>query len=589
MTWNSIVAIVCLVLLTLSVWKEVQRVSKANLALRIIAVVIAVAALVCIALPLTYQTGQAVSEKHEAVLLTGGFSADSLKKYPDVPVFTASSSIKKEDPTVVLLNSLSEVRSDHPEITGVHVLGYGLDEEELKALGGMPVAFHPAPQPIGISSIGWNTDLKAGEVLKVQGKFNGLENKNYLLVLKGLNVTLDSVVVKTSSEFELHTTPKTTGNIVYRLIVKSGQDTLENESLPLHIAPVKPIKVLILASSPDFENRFLKNWLTANNYAVHVRTAISKDKFSTEAINAAQMRLDNLSTNTLQNFDVVIGDQLALQNLNAGESSALRQQVTQKGLGLIVRADSTGKNDSWFQASFPVYRTSGQTQNSSTINLSGQTGTTEALKLDPVNIVYKQGTQVLVSDVKSRGLVSAAIAGSGKVVFSTLNNTYNWMLAGYEQDYTAYWSLVIGKAARQVSVSRSITVLGGMPGVNLQANIEVLSASQPDSITFAGTKPAFVQNAAIPFLWSGNVWANKTCWQIVGNAGDIYVFGDYDWQMVKNSRKIFVTNRYAKENLLNYTHVGQKVHQISRQLPKIWFYLLFLIAGTFLWAEAKFR
>lgn len=589
MTWNITVGIICLLLLTLSVWKELQRVSKANLALRIIAVIMAVAALACIALPLTYHTGQTVSDKHEAILLTDGFSADSLKKYPDAPVFTTSPSIKKEYPTTVLLNNLSEVKSDHPEINGLRVLGYGLDEEELKQLSAMPVVFHSASPSAGISSIGWNTDLKAGEILKVQGKFNDAHNKNYLLILKGLNVTLDSAVVKASSDFELHTTPKTTGNMVYRLIVKSGPDTLENESLPLHITPVKPIKVLILASSPDFENRFLKNWLTANNYAVHVRTAISKDKFSTEAINAAQMRLDNLSANTLQNFDVVIGDQLALQNLNAGESSALKQQVTQKGLGLIVRADSTGKNDSWFQSSFPVYRASGQTQNSSLLTLSGQSQATAALKLDPVNIVYKQGTQVLAGDAKNRALVSAAIAGSGKVIFSTLNNTYNWMLAGDEQDYTAYWSLLIGKAARQVTLSRSVTVLGGMPGVNQQTNVEVLSASQPDSLTIGGVKPAFAQSAAIPFLWSGSAWISKTGWQTVSNAGDIYVFGDRDWQTVKNSRKIFVTKSYAKENLLNYTHVGQKVQQISRQIPKIWFYLLFLIAGTFLWAEAKFR
>ena len=593
MTWNVIVAIIGLALLVLLVWKEVRRISKSNLVLRVIAVVMAVAALACIAIPLTYQTGQTVSDKHEAVLLTDGFNTDSLKKHPDVPVFTTSSQIKKEYPTSVLLNTLTEIRSDHPQITALQVLGYGLDEEELKQLDGMPLAFHPAEQPVGINSIGWNADLKAGEVLKVQGKFNDADNKNYLLILKGLNVTLDSAVVKASGDFELHTTPKTTGNIVYRLIVKSGQDTLENESLPLHIAPVKPIKVLILASSPDFENRFLKNWLTANNYAVHVRTAISKDKFSTEAINATQTRLDNLSANTLQNFDVVIGDQLALQNLNTAESLAIRQQVTQKGLGLIVRADSTGKNDSWFQSSFPVFRTSGQTQNSSILNLSGQTGATEALKLDPVNIVYKQGTQVLASDAKNRALISAAIAGSGKVVFSTLNNTYNWMLAGDELDYTAYWSLVIGKATRQVTVSRSITVLSGLPGINRQTHVEVLSASQPDSLSIGGVKPAFAQSASMPFLWSGIVWSNKTGWQVVGNtpgkASDIYVFGDNDWQTVKNSRKIFVTNRYAKEYLLNYTHVGQKVHQISRQIPKIWFYLLFLIAGTFLWAEAKFR
>jgi hypothetical protein len=426
----------------------------------------------------------------------------------------------------------------------------------------------------------------------VQGKFNDPEGKSYLVILKGLNVTQDSVAVKASGDFELQTTPKTTGNMVYQLIVKSGQDTLENESLPLHIEAVKPVRILILSSSPDFENRFLKNWLTANGYAVHVRTNISKDKFSTEAINGAQISLNDISANTLQNFDVVIGDQLALQNLNAGESSALKQQVTQKGLGLIVRADSTGKNDSWFQSSFPVYRTSGQTQNASALVLVGQTGTTESLKLDPVTIVYKEGTQILASDAKSRALVSAAMAGSGKVAFCTLNNTYNWMLAGDDRDYTAYWSLLIGKAARKVPVSKSINILTDIPVVNGETNVEVLSASIPDSVSFSGIKPAFTQGAGVPFLWSGKLWGSKSGWQTASGlndiASDIYVFAEKDWQSIKNSRKIFVTNAYAKENLLNYTHKQQKEDQISRQLPKIWFYLLLLTACTFLWAEAKF-
>jgi hypothetical protein len=584
--------VTCLVLLSFSVWKEIVRVNKAHLILRIFAVIAAVIALAFIAIPLTYKTGQTISNKDEAILLTDGFNPDSLKNYPDERVFTTSSQIKKEYLKANLLNTLSEIKTDYPKITSLRMLGYGLEDEELKQLGTMPVVFHHAPQPTGISSIGWSHHLKSGEVLKVQGKFNDPEGKSYLVILKGLNVTLDSVAVKASGDFELQTTPKTTGSMVYHLVVKSGQDTLENESLPLHIEAVKPVRILILSSSPDFENRFLKNWLTANGYAVHIRTAISKDKFSTEAINATQIPLGNITSTTLQNFDVVLGDQLALQNLNAGESSALRQQVTQKGLGLIIRADSTGKSNAWFQNSFPVYRTSGQTQNTSPLFLSGQTGNTEALKLDAANIVYKEGTQVLVSDVKNRALVSSAIAGSGKLVFSTLNNTYNWMLAGDDKDYTAYWSLLLNKASRKAVVSKSFSVLTDIPGVNQETNVEVLSASTPDSVSLSGVKPAFAQTADVPFLWFGKIWSDKAGWQTVANmndnTGDFYVFGANDWKNLKNLRKIFVTKAYAKENLLNYTEEQQKVYKISRQIPKFWFYLLLLIACSFLWAEAKF-
>ncbi len=189
-------------------------------------------------------------------------------------------------------------------------------------------------------------------------------------------------------------------------------------------------------------------------------------------------------------------------------------------------------------------------------------------------------------------LVSSMRAGLGKLVFSTLNNTYNWMLAGDDRDYTAYWSLLIDKAARKTTLSKSLEVLTDVPQVNREINVQVLSATQPDSVSVSGIKPAFAQSAWTPFLWSGKFWSSKQGWQTVanikGSADDVYIFGENDWAGIKNSRKIFVTNSYANKNLLNYTHEQQKADKISRQLPKIWFYLLFLVAVAFLWAEAKF-
>ncbi|WP_295651249.1 hypothetical protein [uncultured Mucilaginibacter sp.] len=591
MSWNILVIGICVLLLLFSAWKEYQRENKTHMLLRVIAVVVAVSALACIILPLMYKTNQTVADNHRGILLTDGFSTDSLKKYPDVPVFTASAAMKKEYPKAILLQTLSLIKTGYPQLTQIQVLGYGLDEDGLKRLN-MPVLFNQPAKPAGLSSVSWNGDLKAGESLKVQGKFNNPDGKTYTILLKGLNVTLDSITQKTNGDFELHTIPKTTGNVVYNLIVTDGKDTIENNALPLHIEAVKPVRVLILSSSPDFENRFLKNWLSANGYTVYTRTAISKDKFSTEAVNAKQIPLTNLGTGTLQNFDVLVSDASALQALLVPEALALKQQVTQSGLGLIVRADSAAKTTSWFQSSFPLVKTSGQTQNAAALQISGQTAATEKLKIDPVGIVYKQGTQVLVSDGQSKALVSSTLSGAGKLVFSALGNTYNWMLGGDENDYTAYWSLLINKAARKAAVQKSLSLITDIPQTNHETTLQVLSASAPDSVKLNDLQPAFAQNAEIPFLWQAKFWPGRSGWQKVANGdakmNDVYVYGENDWKNIKNLHKIFVTNSYANKNLLNYTHVQQKEQAITQPVPKIWFFLLFLTACSFLWAEAKF-
>ncbi|MBW4888289.1 hypothetical protein KXQ82_01115 [Mucilaginibacter sp. HMF5004] len=592
MSWSIIVAVICLVLLIFSVWKEAMRVNRGHLIWRMVAVTVAVAMLACIALPLTYTSTQKTPDEHRAVLLTDGFSVDSLKQYPGIPIFTTNAAIKKEYAKAILLNTLTEIKTNHPDITGLNIWGYGLDADELKQLDKMPVRFGAAVKPTGVATVNWNRELKSGEALTVQGHLNGDDGKPYQLILKGLNVTLDSITVKGNSDFELRSTPKIKGNAVYNLIAKSDKDTLESEQLPIHVTAVKPVRILILASSPDFENRFLKNWLSANSYAVHIRTAISKNKFSTEAINASQMHLVNLSAATFQNFDVILGDQLALQSLSAAESSALRQQVTQKGLGLIVRADSTDKGAIWFGNSFPLNRISGQTQSAAALQLSGKTIQTEKLVTDPVNIIYKEGTQILVSDARNKALVSTCLAGSGKVIFSTINNTYSWMLAGDENDYTAYWSLLISKAARKAAVPVSINLVDDFPQVNHETRMQVLSGSAPGQVSVAATNPAFVQSVAMPFLWSASIWPVKPGWQTVANIGDdgndFYAFSEKDWKTIKNMRKIFVTNSYTKENLLNYTLRTSTERPIVKPISQIWFYLLLLAACSFLWAEAKF-
>ena len=80
MSWNVIVLIICCLLAAFAVWKEVNRPKKAHLVLRIIASVLAVIALACVILPISYNRDTTIADDHAAVLLTPGFDPDR----PDV-------------------------------------------------------------------------------------------------------------------------------------------------------------------------------------------------------------------------------------------------------------------------------------------------------------------------------------------------------------------------------------------------------------------------------------------------------------------------------------------------------------------------
>jgi hypothetical protein len=67
------------------------------------------------------------------------------------------------------------------------------------------------------------------------------------------------------------------------------------KKIPVFVESQATLKVLILSSSPDFENKFLKNWLFENQYVCAVRSAISKNKFSTEFLNSTKINLDQIT------------------------------------------------------------------------------------------------------------------------------------------------------------------------------------------------------------------------------------------------------------------------------------------------------
>ena len=399
MYWNILVLIVCLFLSVFCIWKEFSRPNKLRLIWRIIASIFAIAALACIALPVKYTGKITAAGKNGAVLLTEGFDADSLSRYKTDTIFTADPLIKRKYPKAKLI-TLDELASITPKIKQLNVLGYGLNQDEIMQLDDIPVQYNASPAPGGITAVNWQGRLKQGQLLKVQGNFGNPIDHPVRLILKGLNTGVDSLIIgaKSSFKFELKTTPKTSGRSIYQLLALSGKDTLANESLPVEIDPDKPLKVLMLSAAPGFENRFLKNWLSENGLGVASRSTISKSKFNSDYINIGQTPLDHLSPGLLAGFDIVIGDLSILGSLNTAESAALKQQVTQKGLGLIVNADTILKSASWLQNDFHVQRSATKDQKPENLLIQGKKIGAKALTPEQLLISDHNGTQQLVTD-----------------------------------------------------------------------------------------------------------------------------------------------------------------------------------------------
>jgi len=590
MHWNYLVLIICLFLAVITVIKEYRRGNKQRLGLRVAASLIGIAALGAIALPITYRT-EANQPANEAVLLTPGFNDDSLNKFKNDALYTIDAAINTHYPKAKLITP-DQVKTSVPAIVRLHILGYGLTKEELNLLGDVPVIFHPALYPDGIVSVSWSEKLKQGQPFVVQGKFNHTNTRQLRLILKELNTSVDSMTIERRGNinFEFSSLPKSTGRLADHLLVIAGHDTLENEGLPLMVESFQPLKILVLAASPDFENKFLRNWLAANGFAIAVRSSISKDKISMQFVNMEQLPIAHLSAPVLDKFDVLIADLSVLKSLSGTEAAVLKQQVNQNGLGLIIRADTILKTATLLQSDFTIYKETSNDQKALSLRLLGGKAFSKNSGAGQLFINYKEGMQSLLSDAQNRVLAGVNLLGSGKIVCITLDNTYTWMLSGNKNDYSAFWSLLIGKAAKVIPQPENWTIATPFPAINMPVTVQVETAAPPGQILMDNESASPKQNGELPFQWQSSWWPAQAGWHALqhrgGPAAWIYIYNATDWAAIKAVNKILDTKQYVSG--IPLAGVTKQIHRkVKIPVPKVYFYMLLLICCTFLWAEGK--
>jgi hypothetical protein len=352
------------------------------------------------------------------------------------------------------------------------------------------------------------------------------------MLLMGMGAVADSANVV--GEFSLGVVPPQTGKAVYRLAAVRGRDTIEQEAIPVEVGHGQPMKILILAATPDFENTFLVNWLAKNGQQVAVRTMVSRDRYQTSFVNMKPRLLERVTGVLLDGFDVVIADEKVWD----AEREGLSRAVEKRGLGLIVRTDS--------------------------------------------GYVRKtRGMRSMVVDSLSGTKVLEELTGLGKVVFTALDTTYVRVMAGQTLGYASYWAgllRLVGKpegSADKWSWDPAVCVVGEELDLSMQT-----SEAAPQGMVWDGERAVSVylaEDEVLPFVWRGRYWPEAEGWAAVsdprGDSSWMYVWPRGSWSAMDRGEK--------PRELLT---VGER----RVLLPKSWMYTAFLLSIFFLWVERKF-
>ncbi len=598
--WNYIIISATLLLTCFMVWKEVTRANRLRLTWRIIASLAAAVSLACISLPVTFMVAKKINSSKEAILLSGGFNKDSINYFlrnssaqysvyaTDEVVFQTAQSYR---PTFISAIEMLNQHDEKPEV--VHVFGYGLKPDELQQLN-IPIVFHRSENPAGIIAINWQRKLASGDKLLVQGRFNNNFSGEVKLVLSGLHTSLDSLVIppNTVSYFELATVPKLLDRGVYSISAIHKKDTIETEDIPVEVVQRRKMQVCVLAASPDFENKFLTGWLSQNGYGIAIRSRISKDKFQKEYVSTSGISLNNISSSVLDQFDVLIADAAELSSISKSELGNIQSAVQNKGLGLIVRTDSSAGSNAFYTKDFSVIK--GKENNDKSIWLSLKSANNVGFKLPveyPVYIRPDAGTKSLINDDKAAVFAAAAMYGNGKVVLVTVENTYSSLLSGNQESYHAFWSLLLDKAAKKIPANEVVTVSPALPAVNEPFVLSVQNNNPIQPGQIGEEKVYLQQDKLLPFIHSGTYWPAETGWLPEVNAEGkiqwLYVYKNNDWSAINASKNLRATEIYASKNspVKNENKVIKK--DVPYSVPKVYFFIIFITSAGFLWFEKK--
>lgn len=586
MMWLSIIG--CMGLLLWTLYKEWSRPNQQWLIARLIATVIAITSLLLQIIPVRYTVSNKNNEQ-AVLLLTEGWDRDSLqafmKDHKGARLYTTSAK------PVLNETFVPDVSLVANSMRNLHVFGYGLKEDQLEALGKTSYIFHPALLKNTIRDIHWNTSVALGQALQVTGSYVNTSDHPVSIVLSAFATTLDSISLPAGQQsfFTLNAVPRQVGKAVYTIAVLNKKDTIEQEPLPIDAYSTKPLRLLLLASTPDFEQNFLKNWLASQGFSLAIRTGITSGKWNQEFINCASSSLSTISSSLLKQVDVVITDQQLLNHLSSGEKGSLENSIATGSVGLLVKTDSIQAPGSFYNRAFSITGVHDSVTHTLQLTIPVKTTTLPLATEAPLFINANDQLQPVIYDQQKHLLAAVALNGKGKIITTTINNSFSWQLSGHSDWYQQYWSALLNAASPQTRSDKTWST-SLLPRADEAMHIQVSDEHIPVSLQVGETLLAPAQDFQQDDQWNTTYWPRNRGWKTVVHndqpSGSFYVFDRNDWNGVKRMERIQATKAKAATASTASNKSATTITE-EKELSPIYFFLLFLFSAGFLWYEKK--
>ena len=559
-------AILAVVLAAGSIWLELRRPDRRRLPLRISAALVAAIAMALLVDPPRIAVAR---HRETALLVTDGARPGEIRRVADS---IRAALILRADSSA----DLRTLRSRHPGIRRIVVVGWGLDSIELAALRDVMLDFVPSETPPGIGAIDWPREIALGEDVVVRGRADALARVRIVTEWGAV----DSATADSAGSFELRTRPRAAGFV--RLAVQAGT---RRDTLAVWARETRPPPLLIFRSRPSFETSRLRDWLGARGGTVLARWEVTAGRARVDRVNTELPTPRPVTSALLDSFDVLWIDARALQRLSGAEADVVRAAVN-AGLGVLLEPEDLGPARRFFGEPFPSVVAGPEARPARLRWSDGRSA--PPIPVQRGEISDRPGRRTVASDERGRVVASWSPIGSGAVVVSLVPRPSRWLLEGERPAYDAYWSRVLGAARRPRPRWEASAEAFPAPHRPVVVGREATGAVAALVRTPSGNLDTMYADPVTPTRVEGRYWPREPGPHVISGAGDslgFEVFPAASWPTVRAVARRDATRRWAA--LQGGAAAAAVPVLVSSPVPRGWLFGLLLAGVSLLWWERR--
>ncbi|HCT27047.1 MAG TPA: hypothetical protein DIW85_12650 [Stenotrophomonas sp.] len=486
----------------------------------------------------------------------------------------------------------------HPAST-LTLVGAGLVARDRDAVLPRDVRWQPAARPRGWVALQPPADAAPGARFEVQAQARGVARAKAEL-LDPADSVVDRTDVAEDGHVQLSGIARAEGRSVFQLrLLDAEGHVVDSAPVPQQTLPAAPLRLMVRASAPGPELKYLRRWAVDAG----IRVQVQADTGAGLSVGDGALPLDAAS---LARSDLLLLDERSLAALSAGQLAAVRQAL-REGLGVLVRsagAPSASARQRLHDLGLPVQgdgsshllelRGDGESailaarrgplaagtlptgygEEADRSSHSAALPTLEALALQA------PGSNALLHDRAGRAVGGWRSTGKGRIGQLPITDSWRWVLAGRDDRYGELWSGVVATLAR---AQGSGDALWSPQPISWADERQALCGVQAPLQAFnaRGDGMPLIVDGATSALRCAGWWPREAGWQRLQH-GDTtvwrYVFDPKDAPALHRQAMIDATARALASHTSDDTSVMQPV--TGSRWP---WWLAFVLCATLLW------